>query len=308
MDEVLLSILQRSACDREVIVDLHHDDKSFVPLVKKNIAYIVAGAIFNENDEILLMQEAKQSCYGKWYIPAGRMEANETIEDAVRREVLEETGIMCSPSSLSYVEVSNKWYRFSMICDLAGGNLKKTADKESLQADWFSVSSVLRKEVDLRHTDILRMIELAYKQHKNADFIAMRPINIPHSRVIMRLFLVHHNEQSRKYNFLMGKKPENHLPSFEMLSCRENYYKLLKKIFGTGKTSVKVRTVLTVEHNGKPRHRNDGLVITVLAVVTPKEIYNVRASEFEWIPIENSNIADSVSKFLNGDSVMLDFL
>lgn len=27
-----------------------------------------------------MMQESKPSCYGKWYLPAGRMEPNETIE------------------------------------------------------------------------------------------------------------------------------------------------------------------------------------------------------------------------------------
>ena len=27
-----------------------------------------------------MMQEAKKSCYGLWYLPAGRMELNETIE------------------------------------------------------------------------------------------------------------------------------------------------------------------------------------------------------------------------------------
>ena len=33
-----------------------------------------------------MMQEAKSSCAGQWYLPAGRMEAGEDIAEAARRE------------------------------------------------------------------------------------------------------------------------------------------------------------------------------------------------------------------------------
>lgn len=40
--------------------------------------------LFNEEGEILMMQEAKSSCAGQWYLPAGRMESGEDIEVSVR--------------------------------------------------------------------------------------------------------------------------------------------------------------------------------------------------------------------------------
>ena len=43
-----------------------------------NICYIVCGVVV-EDDKVLMIQEAKQSCRGKWYLPAGRMEKDETI-------------------------------------------------------------------------------------------------------------------------------------------------------------------------------------------------------------------------------------
>ncbi len=43
-----------------------------------NVTYIVAAVLLQE-DKVLLIQEAKPSCRGAWYLPAGRMEANETI-------------------------------------------------------------------------------------------------------------------------------------------------------------------------------------------------------------------------------------
>ena len=42
--------------------------------------YIVAAVVTNDHQEVLMMQEAKESCRGKWYLPAGRVEPNETLE------------------------------------------------------------------------------------------------------------------------------------------------------------------------------------------------------------------------------------
>ena len=47
-----------------------------------------------------MMQEAKSSCAGQWYLPAGKMEPGEDIVEAAAREVLEETGLEFQPTSL----------------------------------------------------------------------------------------------------------------------------------------------------------------------------------------------------------------
>ena len=46
------------------------------------------------------MQEAKSSCAGQWYLPAGKMEPGEDIVEAAVREVKEETGLDFQVSSL----------------------------------------------------------------------------------------------------------------------------------------------------------------------------------------------------------------
>ena len=43
----------------------------------------MAGLVIQDG-KVLMMQEAKQSCRGTWYLPAGRMEENETIVVSVR--------------------------------------------------------------------------------------------------------------------------------------------------------------------------------------------------------------------------------
>ena len=48
-------------------------------LVKTTVGYIVAAVIWNEDEEVVLIQEAKASCRGTWYLPAGRVEPDESL-------------------------------------------------------------------------------------------------------------------------------------------------------------------------------------------------------------------------------------
>ena len=50
-------------------------------MLKRNLTIIVAAVIMDEsNSNVLLIQEAKRECRGQWYLPAGRLEENETLE------------------------------------------------------------------------------------------------------------------------------------------------------------------------------------------------------------------------------------
>ena len=39
---------------------------SFLPKTKVNVGYIVSAVLINDEDKILLVQEAKRSCRGEW--------------------------------------------------------------------------------------------------------------------------------------------------------------------------------------------------------------------------------------------------
>lgn len=56
-------------------------------------ATAVAAIIFDEQERVLLVQEAQPDAKGLWHVPAGKLEPNETPEEAVKREVYEETGL-----------------------------------------------------------------------------------------------------------------------------------------------------------------------------------------------------------------------
>ena len=64
--------------------------------------------LINDQGEVLMMQEAKSTCAGQWYLPAGRMEPGEDIAEAAQREVLEETGLHFQITTLLMVESAGK--------------------------------------------------------------------------------------------------------------------------------------------------------------------------------------------------------
>jgi 8-oxo-dGTP diphosphatase len=51
------------------------------------------GAIVFKGDEVLLVRRGKEPALGEWSLPGGAVEVGETLEEALRRELLEETGI-----------------------------------------------------------------------------------------------------------------------------------------------------------------------------------------------------------------------
>lgn len=52
------------------------------------------GALVQDDDgRLLVVRRANDPGRGQWSVPGGRVEADESDQDAVRREVLEETGL-----------------------------------------------------------------------------------------------------------------------------------------------------------------------------------------------------------------------
>ncbi|MFK8111000.1 MAG: NUDIX domain-containing protein [Rubripirellula sp.] len=59
----------------------------------------VGGLVCNEAGQLLLVRRARNPGLGKWGLPGGFVDRNETIEEALAREVLEETNLHLAESS-----------------------------------------------------------------------------------------------------------------------------------------------------------------------------------------------------------------
>jgi 8-oxo-dGTP diphosphatase len=59
--------------------------------------FLGVGALIVEDGKILLVERAKEPLKGYWSIPGGIVETGEKLKEAVRREVLEETGLDVDP-------------------------------------------------------------------------------------------------------------------------------------------------------------------------------------------------------------------
>jgi mutator protein MutT len=54
---------------------------------------VCVGAVAVDDDRLLLIRRGKAPGAGRWSIPGGRVEAGETLAEAVVRELAEETGL-----------------------------------------------------------------------------------------------------------------------------------------------------------------------------------------------------------------------
>lgn len=65
-----------------------------------NIWLGVAGLIVNDCGEWLVVKKRYGGLHGRWSFPAGFVNKDETVDEAVLREVKEETGVVCKVISM----------------------------------------------------------------------------------------------------------------------------------------------------------------------------------------------------------------
>jgi ADP-ribose pyrophosphatase YjhB (NUDIX family) len=92
----------------------------------------VGAFVFDREGRVLLVERAKPPGEGLWTVPGGRLERNETLAQAVAREVREETGLVVEVGALAcVVERMGDDFHFVILDYLArviGGTLKAASD------------------------------------------------------------------------------------------------------------------------------------------------------------------------------------
>ena len=222
----------------------------------KSVTYIVACVLVNEDNDVLMIQEAKKSCAGLWYLPAGRMEKGENIVEATIREVLEETGLHIRVTTLLAVEsAGGSWFRFVLTGDVIGGELKTLAqaDPESLQAKWISDLN----EVSLRASDIVGLVDLgrsfkARGHQDNSWHKNLLPAYKAHYKSYLRIVVAIRKKSTNRVNILLSEKTAYHFPTVEIhpqRSIHSTLRKFMVELFGAEIPAHRPLGLLSVEHN-----------------------------------------------------------
>ena len=113
----------------------------------------VAGAVINDVGQVLLIKRRDNR---RWEPPGGVLELNETFEEGVIREVLEETGIRVAVGPLTGAYKNMKLGVVALVfrCSKIGASL--TGSSETVATRWFDqeeAAKMMRPAFAIRVTD-----------------------------------------------------------------------------------------------------------------------------------------------------------
>ncbi len=119
---------------------------------------IIVGGVLEKEGKYLLVQEAQEKCYGKWNLPAGCLESNETLFEAAIREIKEESGLDVKLTGVC--QLGNKKLEDDIFISIVFSTIVlsdniKFDSKEILDARWFSYEELLSMRAQLRSEKLI---------------------------------------------------------------------------------------------------------------------------------------------------------
>jgi ADP-ribose pyrophosphatase YjhB (NUDIX family) len=98
------------------------------------------GGVIIDDGRILLIQRGRPPGEGLWAVPGGKVRFGETMTDAVRREVFEETGFQTRPGQVVWAGDSigpgepPAWHfcLVDFLCEVEGGDLRAGDDAAAI--------------------------------------------------------------------------------------------------------------------------------------------------------------------------------
>jgi 8-oxo-dGTP diphosphatase len=133
----------------------------------------VAGVVVREDGRALMIRRRDN---GKWEAPGGVLELGETIYDGVRREVLEETGLVIEPEALTgvYKNMPRGIVALVFLAHVVGGSASTTTD-ETTQLEWMTaaqVEALCDEAYSTRVVDALNFSgQVAIREHDGVSLI-----------------------------------------------------------------------------------------------------------------------------------------
>lgn len=98
-----------------------------------------AGLILNDEGKILLLNHVLRPLSG-WGLPGGFVDHGESAEAAIRRELMEETGIELTELKMYRVEIVKKHVEFFFTAKAVGD--PRVLSREIIELGWFSADDL----------------------------------------------------------------------------------------------------------------------------------------------------------------------
>ena len=113
-----------------------------------------------------LMIEERRNGDPVWYFPSGALEAGESLEQATRREVREETGFNCEPGRIIAINhgafhdpTGLFWWRFVVSARIRNLERMATNEPDVVSVEWVDPDEVVNRP--LRSPDALELCRCA---------------------------------------------------------------------------------------------------------------------------------------------------
>ena len=119
---------------------------------------IIVGGVIEKDGKYLLVQEAKEKVRGKWNLPAGHLDPNETIFEGGKREVKEESGFdveltgVCQIGNQKLADDTFVSVVFST--KIISGDIKFDPN-EILDVKWFTYDEIVAMKNQIRMESFL---------------------------------------------------------------------------------------------------------------------------------------------------------
>ena len=121
---------------------------------------VIVGGVIEKEGKVLLVQEKQEKCYGKWNLPAGHLDPNESIMQGAIREIKEETG--CDVELTGVTSIANRILENDIMVTIVFSTKLinetiKIDPTEILDVKWWNIEDILNNmDNELRDLNFIK--------------------------------------------------------------------------------------------------------------------------------------------------------
>ena len=145
-------------------------DPNAVKITWRIAAY---GVVFNEKNEVLMLQPKGTS---HWQFPGGQIEINETVDEALKREFLEEVGykidlknkelLFFNESNFRYSNSEDYFHSLQLVFKVHLENVHQYAelidhseDNDEGEVSWKKIESLKQEDIQHTHWPVIKILQ-----------------------------------------------------------------------------------------------------------------------------------------------------